>query len=251
AGAGLLQALGWQFLDASGKPLGVGGQILQKIARINPSNALPELRDASFHAACDVDNPFHGPRGAAFVFGPQKGATPAIVRQLDAGLKNFARVIRRQLGRDISKLPGAGAAGGLGGGLSAFLNARLTPGIELVLNTLRFDKLLRGADLVITGEGRMDAQTAMGKAPAGIAAAAKKHGVPVIAIAGAAEDFPALNKAGIDAIFPLPPRPMTLAEAMTPNAAAANIQRLATQICSLLKATSRPPKTQPPLHQKK
>lgn len=237
----MLQALGWKFFDDAGNELGQGGQILEKIARIDGGGCLPALEGAEFRVACDVDNPFSGPRGAAFVYAPQKGADAEMVKRLDGGLSHFAKVIGRQLGKDIDKLPGAGAAGGMGGALSAFLNAKLEPGIRLVLETVRFDELLAGADLVVTGEGKMDAQTAMGKAPQGIAAAAACRGVPVIAIAGGIDDADAINAIGIDGVFSIAPGPMSLEAAMERQAAAANVSRLLTQIFRTLQAFDKPP----------
>jgi glycerate kinase len=230
AGTGMLQALGFRFLDAAGTELGHGGKILKTIARIDDAGANPLLREAEFRVACDVDNPFFGPRGAAHVYGPQKGADPQMVAELDRGLAQFATVIKAHTGRDIGAEPGAGAAGGMGGGLLAFLGARLQPGIALVLETLRFENLLDGANLVITGEGRMDAQTAMGKAPQGIAAAAARRGVPVIALAGGVEDAAAINRIGIAGVFSIMPRPMSLQDAMAPETAAKNIRGLVTQL---------------------
>jgi glycerate kinase len=241
AGTGLLQALGFKFLDAAGAGLGHGGKILEAIAGIDDSGANPLLREAEFRVACDVDNPFSGPRGAAHVYGPQKGADAQMVAALDRGLAHFASVIKASTGRDIDSEPGAGAAGGMGGGLLAFLGARLQPGIALVLETLRFENLLDGASLVITGEGRMDAQTAMGKAPQGIAAAAARRGVPVIALAGGVEDAAALNRIGIAGVFSIQPRPLSLQEAMAPETAAKNIRGLVTQLFQTIAAMSRPP----------
>jgi glycerate kinase len=240
AGTGLLQALGYRFLDAGGAALGHGGKILEAIARIDGSGASPLLREAEFRVACDVDNPFSGPRGAAHVYGPQKGAGPQMAAALDRGLARFAAVIKEHTGRDIDAEPGAGAAGGMGGGLLAFLDARLRPGIALVLEALRFENLLEGADLVITGEGRMDAQTAMGKAPQGVAAAAARRGVPVLAVAGGVEDAAALNRIGIAGVFSIMPRPMSLQDAMAPATAAENIRGLVTQLFQAIAAVSRP-----------
>ncbi len=236
AGAGMLQALGFRFLDAAGAELGRGGKILEAVARIDAAGANPLLREAEFRVACDVDNPFSGPRGAAHVYGPQKGAGPQMVAALDRGLARFAAVTKAHTGHDLDRTPGAGAAGGLGGGLLAFLGARLQPGIALVLETLRFEDLLAGADLVITGEGRMDAQTAMGKAPQGVAAAAARRGVPVIALAGGVEDAAAINRIGIAGVFSIMPRPMSLQEAMAPETAAQNIRELARQLFQTIAA---------------
>ncbi|MDR1719450.1 MAG: glycerate kinase [Dysgonamonadaceae bacterium] len=230
AGTGLLQALGYRFLDANGKLLGQGGQILEHIAVIDSSSRNPLLNGTQFNMACDVDNPFSGKNGAACIFAPQKGADPYMVEALDRGLKHFAEVVKTQLCKDIDAVAGAGAAGGMGGGLMAFLDAQLRPGIQLVLDTLCFDDLLQGVDLVITGEGRMDAQTAMGKTPSGVAEAAQRSGVPVIALTGNIEDASAINRIGICGVFPIIPRPMSLMEAMNPETAARNIQQAAEQL---------------------
>jgi glycerate kinase len=177
-----------------------------------------------------VDNPFSGKRGAAYVYAPQKGADPQMVETLDCGLKNFADVVKTQMDKDIDIVPGAGAAGGMGGGLLAFLNARLQPGIQLVLDALHFDDLLEGVDLVITGEGRMDAQTAMGKAPQGVAKAAARKGIPVIALTGNIADAAAINRIGICGVFSIVPHPMTLQEAMNPETARHNIRQTVEQL---------------------
>ena len=230
AGTGMLQALGYRFLDADGQLLGVGGQILEKITEIDSSSRNPLLDKALFRVACDVDNPFSGKRGAAYIYAPQKGADPQMVEALDRGLKHFAGVVKMQLGKDIDTVPGAGAAGGMGGGLLAFLDARLQPGIQLVLDALHFDDLLDGVDLVITGEGRMDAQTAMGKAPHGIAEAATRKGIPVIAITGNIADAAAINRIGICGVFSIVPHPMMLQEAMNPETARRNIRQTVEQL---------------------
>ena len=187
AGTGLLSALGFRFLDASGQELPGCGASLNRIARIDRSGLLPALLDADITAACDVDTPFSGPGGAAEVFAPQKGATPDQVRLLDAGTSAFAKLVG-----DGVLVPGAGAAGGIGGALHALLGARLESGIDLVLDAAGFDALLAGADLVITGEGRLDGQTARGKAAAGILRRAQLQGVPVAAVCGRVAPGPAL-----------------------------------------------------------
>jgi glycerate kinase len=164
--------------------------------------------------ACDVTNPLTGPRGAAPVYGPQKGATPEMAEQLDANLGHFAEVIERDLGVAVSHLPGAGAAGGLGAGLVAFLRAKLRPGIELVMQAVRLEEKLKGADLVLVGEGRMDAQTAYGKVPVGVARLARRFGIPTVAIVGSlGEGFRAVHDEGIAACFTILDRPMPLNEA--------------------------------------
>lgn len=234
AGTGLLQALGYRFYDADGKETEPGGGALEKIERIDSAQALPELAGCSFTALCDVTNPFYGPTGAAYVFAPQKGASPAITEQLDKGLRHFAQIIRESGRQPVDDLSGAGAAGGLGGGLAAFLGARLQPGIETILKTLHFENIVKGADWVITGEGRLDIQTTMGKVVSGIAAAAARQGVPVIALGGALYDADALNRAGIRAVFPVLPYPVTLQEAMDKAFTLKNIDRTMSQLCRLL-----------------
>ena len=230
AGTGMLQALGYRFLDSNGNILGTGGKTLEQIAVIDFTVRNPLLDKAQFRVACDVDNPFSGKRGAAYVYAPQKGADSQMVETLDRGLKHFADVVKMQFGKDMDTIPGAGAAGGLGGGLLAFLNARLQPGIQVVLETLRFDELLNDADLVITGEGCMDAQTAMGKAPKGIADAAARRGVPVIALTGNVSDAAAINRIGICGVFSVIPYPMTLDDAMKPETARHNIRQAVEQL---------------------
>ena len=214
-GTGLARALGVRFLDASGADLPDGGAPLARLAAIELSGLDPRLAAAEVLVACDVDNPLTGPRGASAVYGPQKGATAAIVAELDAALAHYARLARAATGRDVADLPGAGAAGGLGAGLLFFTPARLRPGVGLVLEATGFDAKVKGADLVITGEGRTDFQTAMGKAPVGVAAAAKRHGVPVICISGGLGDgADDVLARGVDALLPAVPGPMPLEEAM-------------------------------------
>ncbi|MEI6235611.1 MAG: glycerate kinase [Planctomycetota bacterium] len=183
-GAGMAQALGAKLLDKHGRELPPGGAALKELDRIDMSGFHPRIAASKITVACDVVNPLCGPQGASAIYGPQKGATPADVEILDAALDHFAAVIRRDLGRDVKDVPGAGAAGGLGAGCMAFLNATLKPGIELVLDAIDFDRALAGASLVLTGEGYLDEQTLMGKACAGVAARAKQAGVPCVAIGG-------------------------------------------------------------------
>ncbi len=224
-GTGMLQALGYNFLDNKGEKLGHGGQILNSITAIDDTGVPPEVREASFTIACDVNNPFSGSNGAAYVYARQKGADEHMILELDKGLKNFAKVIKENNNRDIDGVPGAGAAGGIGGGFLGFLNARLKPGIEVVLEAIGFNELIEEADLIVTGEGKLDAQTAMGKTPAGILKAAKKQGVPVIAIGGGVEAVEELNRAGFLAVLPLLPYPVTLQQAMDPKFTLENIRR--------------------------
>jgi glycerate kinase len=214
-GIGMATALGVRFLDGSGNPVEPVGGALATIQRIDPSGLDPRLAGVRIEAICDVDNPLLGERGAAFVYGPQKGATPAQVRELDAGLAHLAAVIERDFGLDVRELPGAGAAGGLGAGLKAFLNAELRRGVDLVLDLVGLEAHLRGADLVLTAEGQIDSQTAFGKAPAGVAERARRFGVPCLAIAGSVGGgLDALHALGIDAVFSLCPGPVSLAQAM-------------------------------------
>jgi glycerate kinase len=219
-GIGMASALGVQFLDEAGERVEPVGGSLTKIRRIDMSGLDPRVRDVHIEAVCDVDNPLFGPSGAAHVYGPQKGASPHQVAALDAGLANLARVIEADLGIDVCDLPGAGAAGGLGAGLRAFLGAELRRGVDLVLELVGLDEKLTGADLVITGEGQIDFQTVFGKAPAGVGAAAKARGVPCVAIAGGVgEDLGELHQVGIDAVFALANSPMTLEDSIEKAAA--------------------------------
>src|SRR5256885_11577129 len=184
-GAGMAQALGYHLLDEHGLELPPGGLALKRLARIHVGGVHANWKQAEVEVACDVTNPLTGPRGASAVYGPQKGATPEMVAELDAALKQFAEIIRRDLGVDVEQLPGAGAAGGLGAGLVAFTGARLRPGAEMVMEALRLDERVAGAGLVITGEGRLDSQTArFGKGPAAVARHARQAGIPVVAIGG-------------------------------------------------------------------
>lgn len=200
-GAGAARALGARFLDADGRDLPPGGGALANLDRIDLSGLHPLLAEAEILVACDVDNPLTGERGASAVFGPQKGATPENVAELDSALSRYAAIAKEATGKDVARLPGAGAAGGLGAGLLFFTSAQLRPGIELVLEALDFDAKAREADLVVTGEGHSDFQTAYGKAPVGVAAAAKKFGKPVICISGGlGQGVEKLYDMGIDAM---------------------------------------------------
>lgn len=183
-GAGMAQALGVKFLDGEGKELNPGGGDLGRLARIDCSQVDPRLKSTKITVMCDVDNPLCGVRGASAVFGPQKGATPEMVQTLDRNLEHFAQILKEQLGFDVKDIPGTGAAGGLGAGLLAFTNAELKTGIETVLDTVNFDQMLESADLVITGEGRIDVQSLYGKVPMGVAKRAVKQAKPVLAIVG-------------------------------------------------------------------
>src|SRR2546430_5326897 len=189
AGAGMAQALGYHLLDDRGHELPPGGLALKRLARIHVGGVHANWKVADVDVACDVTNPLTGPSGASAIYGPQKGATPAMVAELDAALRHVADIIRRDLGVDVEALPGAGAAGGLGAGLVAFAGARLRPGAEMVMQALRLDDRIKGADLVITGEGRLDSQTArFGKGPAAVARHARNAGIPVVALTGGIAD---------------------------------------------------------------
>ncbi len=214
-GAGMAQALGYSLKDFHLEELRPGGAALADLARIDVSQKHPGLDACEILVACDVVNPLCGPDGASPVYAPQKGATPEMVEELDAALRHFGEVVEEQLGTIILDLPGAGAAGGLGGGLVAFAGARLVPGAELIAEVCGFERALKGADLVLTGEGRLDGQTANGKAPVGIAAVAQRHKVPVVAIAGAlGEGYEVLYEHGIDAAFSVCSGPTTLDNAV-------------------------------------
>lgn len=235
-GVGMLQSLGFRFTDKDGKEVERGGKYVADIADIDKSGALPELKECVFNIACDVDNPLCGERGASYIYGPQKGATPDIVLFLDKALDDFSKLTENNLGIDCANDAGSGAAGGLGYAFRAYLNGQLKPGVEIVLDKIGIDKALEKADFVVTGEGRIDSQTAMGKAPAGVAARAKKAGARVIGIAGCVTDDAYLcNGKGIDAIFPVIDKAMTLDEAMDTEVTIKNIKKAVTQIFRLIK----------------
>jgi glycerate 2-kinase len=203
-GAGMAQALGYRLLDAAGHELPKGGAALVRLDRIDPAGFDPGWLSLNVMVACDVTNPLTGPQGASAVYGPQKGADEAAVRELDAALANFAMVIERDLGKRVAGVPGAGAAGGAGAGLMAFLDARLVPGAPLIVTASGFDEKIRGADLVITGEGRVDSQTAYGKAPGEVAKRAQAARIPVLLIAGSkAPGWEALSDLGVTAVVTL------------------------------------------------
>ena len=235
-GVGMLQALGFSFKDKEGKEIGFGGAELERVEKIDVSGAYPVLNECEFEIACDVTNPLCGEKGASAIYGPQKGATPDMIKQLDKALGHFAFVTEKYTGKNMSEYPGSGAAGGMGFGFLSYLNVNLRPGIEIVLDTLGMDRVLEGADFLITGEGRIDSQTAMGKAPAGAAKRAKKYGLTVIGVAGCTTDDAYLcNDKGIDAIFDVTDRAMTIDEAMDKENTKKNIEKTVTQIFSLVK----------------
>lgn len=237
-GIGMLSALGVQFYDAAGEKTGIYGRDVEHIAKLDRSGMPAVLSECVFRVACDVNNPLCGPQGASAVFGPQKGATPQIVAQLDAALAGFARCTAETLGVDFSQLPGAGAAGGLGFALRSYLGAELRPGIDIVLDAVELARYAEGADVVVTGEGRMDFQSAMGKAPCGIAKIGKRYGALVVGLCGCAgEDAEACNAQGIDAFFPILRAPQSLESAMDPENAKQNMEKTARQVFSLLAAS--------------
>lgn len=239
-GAGFLKALGFRFLDVNGSELDSGGLALNQLHTIDESNVEPRVREATFQVACDVNNPFIGSKGASAVFGPQKGATPEIVGQLDTALTVLADCIQQQTGQSIHSLAGAGAAGGTAGGIMAFLNAELKPGIKLVTDVLHLEDLLKSHhfDLLLSGEGKIDGQTASGKVVAGLAELAQKYHVPVVALAGAAEgNLNDLHKKGLTASFSITDGPMSLEEAMKNGKAL--IEKQATQVFRLFESIGR------------
>ncbi len=202
AGCGMLQALGVALTDSQGQGIVQGGAALQTLSHVSVSGLDPRLKNCVIEVACDVRNPLTGPNGASHIYGPQKGATPEMVDQLDLALKNFAHVVKQDLGIDVDDIPGAGAAGGMGAAFYAFLNAELRPGIEIMTQAVELEALVKEADLVITGEGRLDNQSVNGKVPVGVAEIAKRYQLPVIVIAGATgDDIDAVYQHGIDAAF--------------------------------------------------
>lgn len=233
-GAGMVQALGARLLDARGEDIGPGGGALAGLERIDVSALDARLAECCIEVACDVDNPLTGPRGASAVFGPQKGATAEMVQTLDANLARFARIVERDLGVAVDAVPGAGAAGGMGAAMLAFFGATLKPGIEIVTAAVDLDTHVRDADLVITGEGRIDFQTVHGKTPIGVARVAKRHGKPVIGIAGSlGANVGVVHEHGIDAVFSVLNRPCTLDEAL--RDAAANVELTARNVAAALR----------------
>jgi glycerate kinase len=239
-GAGMLQALGGGLLDASGKSIPPGGGGLAKLAQIKLEHLDPRLEDCIFEIACDVSNPLLGPQGASAIFGPQKGATPEMVGQLEANLSHFAQLILRDFGLDLASQPGTGAAGGMSLCLIAFLNGTLRPGVEIVTDAIHLAAAIKDADLVITGEGRIDSQSIRGKTPVGVARLAQAYGIPVIAIGGClAADTAAVYQHGIAAAFAAVNRPCSLETAL--NEARANLRSAARNIAACLKIGQRLP----------
>lgn len=219
-GVGMAQALGGAFLAKDRRQIGFGGGALRDIERIDLSGLDPRIKEGNFWVACDVTNPLCGETGAAAIFGPQKGATPEMILTLDENLCHLAELIKRDLGMDVANVPGAGAAGGLGAGLIAFCGAKLQKGIDIIINTIKLKERIRGANIVITGEGQMDFQTCNGKTAYGVAMAAREQGIPVIAIVGAmGNGAEKMFDFGIDSIFAIANRPMSSDESMANTAA--------------------------------
>ncbi|MFE4046863.1 MULTISPECIES: glycerate kinase [unclassified Priestia] len=233
-GAGMAKALGAKLLDANGAEIKEGGGSLNQLAAIALTNLDSRLAEVKVEVACDVDNPLTGETGASAVFGPQKGATPDMVKQLDRNLAHYAAVIEKEMDIHIQNVPGAGAAGGIGGGLLAFLSAELKPGVDIVIEATQLESYIKDADLVITGEGRIDGQTIYGKTPIGVAKTAKKHSVPVIAIAGSiGTGSEAVYEHGISALFSVVPGAVDLSEAL--EKAGENIERTAKNVASVIR----------------
>ena len=235
-GTGMLSALGFEFLDKNGEKIAFGARGLEALASVSAENVIPELRECSFRVACDVNNPLCGERGCSAVYGPQKGATPESVKIMDGWLGKYAEVAKSAFPNADPNYPGAGAAGGLGFAFKTFMNASLESGIGIILDETELERHIADADVVVTGEGRIDFQTAMGKAPIGVAKLAKKHGKRAIAFAGCVTaDAEECNNHGIDAFFPIIRGITTLDEALRRDNAYSNLRAAAYQVFNLLK----------------
>lgn len=230
AAIGLLSALGIRFYDKEGNPT----LELCKVADFDIREIYPDVKNTKFIIACDVNNPFYGDRGAAHIYSPQKGASPSQVEELDAGLRNFAALVKTKLGINLQEIPGTGAAGGMGGGLLAFLNATLKPGIDTILEMIGFDKEVADASAVFTGEGRIDSQSGMGKAIGGIIKLAQKHNVPVIAIGGSVADDVDADKLGLLAAMSIQQGPFSLEDSMKKENTLKNVEKTIKQITRLI-----------------
>lgn len=239
AGTGLLSALGYKFLDAFGNVLPGKGATLEKIKSVESSQVTPLLKDIQIDVVCDVTNPFYGEQGAAYIFAPQKGANTEMVSRLDDGLRSFAQVIKETTGCDVSQLAGAGAAGGVGGALAAFLHAQLHPGIDFILDALDFDKEVADSDLVISGEGHIDKQSTMGKVVSGILKRSRRAQKPLILFGGGIDDVDELNDKGITSIFSIIPTPVSLESAMNKTYAITHLKDLSIQVARIIKAASK------------
>ncbi|KAB7898313.1 glycerate kinase [Rouxiella sp. S1S-2] len=233
-GSGMVQALGAKLLTQDGREIGHGGGELSKLDKIDISGLDKRIKKCRFEVACDVTNPLTGDKGATAIFGPQKGATPEMIEQLDGYLKHYAGVIKRDLGIDVEEVPGAGAAGGMGAALYGFCHAELRQGIEIVTEALGLDALVRDATLVITGEGRIDSQSINGKVPIGVARVAKRYNKPVIAIGGSlTKDVDVVYEHGLDAVFSVLYSVCTLDEAL--ENAADNLRKSARNIAATIR----------------
>ncbi len=238
-GVGMLQALGFSFLNDKGEEVPGGAQGLSQLAQIRTEHALPALKECHFHIACDVTNPLCGDKGCSAVYGPQKGADAEMIRQMDEWLLHYAELTGSIHPKADPNIPGSGAAGGLGFAFLSYLNATLESGVELVMNAIGLESAVQTADIVITGEGRLDGQSYMGKAPIGVAKLAKKYGKPVIAFSGCVtEDAVKCNPHGIDAFFPILKAPCTLTEAMDCDNAYRNLRDTAEQVFRLIQTFS-------------
>ncbi|MBQ2898080.1 MAG: glycerate kinase [Clostridia bacterium] len=235
-GIGMLQALGFEFLDKNGNQVALGAKGLKDIVRIKTDNVAKELKECSFRVACDVKNVLCGENGCSKIYAPQKGATPEMIRDMDLWLKKYAELTKQVIPDSDADMPGTGAAGGLGFALLSYLKATLESGIELVIKETELENYIKDTDVVITGEGRLDGQSYMGKAPVGVAMLAKKYNKPVIAFSGCVtDDAIECNKHGIDAFFPIVRKPCTLQEAMDCDNAYKNLKDTASQVFRLIK----------------
>ena len=234
-GIGMLQALGFGMLDKDGNQVPFGAKGIKEIVTITDDQVIPELKECSFRIACDVTNPLCGERGCSAVYGPQKGATPEMVKEMDAWLSDYAKLVSAKYKSADAEYPGTGAAGGMGFAFLAYTNAVLESGIKIILEETKLEDYVKDADIVITGEGRLDGQTAFGKAPIGVAKIAKKFDKTVLAFAGAViKDAVVCNEHGIDAFFPILRRIQTLQEAMTPEIARDNMVTTVEQVFRLI-----------------
>lgn len=235
-GIGMLQALGYSFLDADGNQVPFGAKGLSVLETISDEHVIPQLKDCNFKVACDVTNTLCGEQGCSAIYGPQKGATPAMIAQMDKWLFGYAHLTQEKYPKSSMTQPGTGAAGGLGFAFLSYTNAVLESGIKIVLDETRLESYIADADIVITGEGRLDGQTVMGKAPIGVAGIAKKYQKPVIAFSGCVtEDATACNQHGIDAFFPILRTITTLDDAMCPEIARKNMVAAVEQVFRLIK----------------
>lgn len=230
-GLGMLSSLGFKFLDENKKEVGIFGRDLKNIKYIDDTSVDKRLFDSKFKIACDVDNPLYGENGAAAIYGPQKGADKETIKTLDEYAINFSKVVSKKYKTDYENISGVGAAGGLGYAFMSFLNGELSPGIDIIIDFLKLDEKMKKVDLAITGEGEINYQTMMGKAPSGVAEVAKKYAIPVIGIAGAlGKDVELINDKGIDAFFSITPKPISLEKAMDREFAKENLKRTISQI---------------------